>query len=183
MSTTRIAAVLLGGTALLGLAPALAHADTSGPGVKFWTEGALKAGRTIDVYADCGYNKNGVAVSAATVTGPGGMKAALSPLADRGYLGGEITVPAGFTATSATFKLACDNAATGSLTVTSTSKTVNASAAQVATKPKGAAATGELAASPSQGTGAGSWALGLGVGVLALGSVGTGVALRKRANR
>lgn len=198
MSSTRIAAVLLGGTALLGLAPAMAHADTSGPGVKFWTEGALKAGQTIDVYADCGTNKNGVAVTEATVTGPAGMRATLTPLADRGYLGGEIVVPTGFTATSGAFALSCGNAATGSLTVTSTSKTVNASTPkaatptvgkaqaatkpQVATKPKGGAATGELAVASTPDSGAG-WLVGLGLGALAVGGIGAGAALRKRPTR
>jgi len=135
---TIAAAGLFGGALFAVAAPAHAADSTSGPGITFFTQGTLKPGATIDIYAECGYNKNGKAVTGASVTGFNGRTTELSPMASGGYLGGQMTVPANYTHSTAVLKLTCDNMGTGTTTV-------RATAAKAAPAPTAAAG----AASPS----------------------------------
>lgn len=95
-------------TAGMGEEPA-PTASTSGPEIHFWTSGKAVAGATLDVYADCGTNKNGGAVTTAEVSGS--ATSVLSPMADGPHLYGPVTLPADF-AGSGVLYLTCDNAAT-----------------------------------------------------------------------
>lgn len=61
--------------------------------VKVWAEGRMRPGATLGVFAQAGVDRKGAPVTRATVVGPRGMKATLTPLADAPWLGGTITVP------------------------------------------------------------------------------------------
>ena len=179
---TIAAAALFGGALFAVAAPAHAADSTSGPGITFFTQGTLKPGATIDIYAECGYNKNGKAVTGASVTGFNGRTTELSPMASGGYLGGQMTVPANYTHSTAVLKLTCDNMGTGTTTVRATAakaapapKPANA---PVKTMPKGAPQTG---GGPADSAGLSSEHLALaGVGVVGLAGAGA-FALRRRA--
>ncbi len=178
----RTALALVAGAALVALAPAAAHAasgtptetgKTSGKDIVFFTKGKLAPGGEIDFFADCGRNKNGIVVTQATVEGPAGMKTTLTPAADRPYLYHSVVVPKSYTAKTATFKLTCDNMATGTVTV---------GQAQIAAKPKGGARTGgePMAAAPTDKATDNQAGLFAGLGALGLaGIVGIGVGARK----
>ena len=56
-------------------------------------ENKFRPGQKIELSADAGNNSKGEVWTRATVVGPRGMKAKLTPSADRGYLTGSITVP------------------------------------------------------------------------------------------
>lgn len=87
----------------------VAEGSTSGPDIHFWTSGKVAPGAEIDVYADCGENKNGKAVTQATVGGV--ATTVLTPLADAPYLGGTVLLPHDFVSPSS-LSLTCDNMAT-----------------------------------------------------------------------
>jgi acetaldehyde dehydrogenase (acetylating) len=129
LSRKRLAVLATGAVALasVGLA-ASAHAgtdspaaaatgSTSGPEIHFWTLGEAKAGATIDVFAECGLNKNGIVVTTAEVGGV--AKTTLTPQADGPYLIGEVTLAADFAGPSA-LSLTCDNQATATTTSATT---------------------------------------------------------------
>lgn len=107
MNTTRVAAAIAAGAALLTLTPLAAHAAAP---VKAWGQGSLRPGSYVDVYATC-------SGASATVTGPAGMTAKLSPLADRAYLGAELVVPKSFNAGTANFTVVCANGSKSSFTL------------------------------------------------------------------
>lgn len=158
-----VATAVISGVSVLALAPTMAHAETSGPEVKFWAEGHLKPGATIDLYAACGENKNGKPVEEAHVSAPYDIDVVLSPLADRGYLGGEYVVPANWTKSTMSFHLTCDNMATGDITIK----------AQVI-KPRGPAQTGGDPARPTD-------LLPVGLATLTLAGAGAGAVVVRRA--
>lgn len=103
MNTKRIVASLAAGAALLTITPLAANAATP---VKAWGQGSLKAGSPVDIYAQC-------KGTSGKVTGPAGMSAKLTPMASRGHLGAQLTVPRGFKGTVATFTVTCSDGAQG----------------------------------------------------------------------
>ena len=123
MTLSRTAATLVG-AAVLSAAPIAAHAatsapadSTSGPGISFSARGSLKPGSTVSFDAQCGVTRNGKGVIAAEVTGPSGVRASLRPVNKSGHLVGSVALPKGFSATTAQFKLVCDNLGTATSTV------------------------------------------------------------------
>lgn len=72
----------------------VAVASTKASALKIWTGGHYVKGADLDVYAYPGTNAKGVAFRSATVVGPHGIRATLTPAADAGYLVGTVHVPA-----------------------------------------------------------------------------------------
>lgn len=89
-------------------------AGTSGPEIHFWTEGLAQPGAELDVYADCGLNKNGVVVTTAKLSGV--ATGVMSPGADTPYLVGTVTLPKDFSKAAA-LNLTCDNQATATTVI------------------------------------------------------------------
>ena len=137
MKRSILAAAALGGAAVIALAPTASASNGTGNGVAFWTQGALKPGATIDIYASCGMNSDGFALREGTVVGPSGMRVQLTPMASGGYLGGELVVPKTFKGTSAQLSLVCDTVKRSTVTVTaaSTKSRPVTSAVKPAAKP------------------------------------------------
>ncbi|MBP8880115.1 MAG: hypothetical protein KBF43_01710 [Dermatophilaceae bacterium] len=121
MKRSILAAAALGGAAMIALAPTASASNGTGNGIAFWTQGALKPGATIDIYASCGMNSDGFALREGTVVGPSGMRVQLTPMASGGYLGGELVVPKTFKGTSAQLSLVCDTVKRSTVTVTAAS--------------------------------------------------------------